>query len=151
MKNILFFLVFFFNAASAQVIGAHLGSYHDPDPGNLANNVNPGAYIRFDNGLTAGAYKNSLKRDSAYIGYTSQEWGRVSVTAGIVSGYRTETVIPFAIFTVRAVTFRVSDDWDFSLVDNPKTKGAISVRIGWIPKIEEKGTNVIHLMIERAF
>lgn len=136
--------------AAAQVFGLHLGSIHDPDPGNKANNTNPGLYVRLDNGFTVGAYKNSLHQDTGYVGWTTPEFWRVSVTLGVASGYRSDGLIPLAVPTLRLLTFYAGAD-GLSLTDDPEKEGATSVRFAWIPRIEEKGTNVYHLMVERRF
>jgi hypothetical protein len=76
------------------VVGAHLVSYHvekggSSDPGDLGwNNKNRGLYARWGNGLTVGAFRNSLFRNSAYVGWTlSDAADRFAVTLGAVSGY----------------------------------------------------------------
>jgi hypothetical protein len=76
------------------VVGAHLVSHHaekggSSDPGDRGwNNKNPGLYARWGNGFTLGAYRNSLFRNSAYLGWTlSDSADRLSVTLGAVSGY----------------------------------------------------------------
>jgi hypothetical protein len=76
------------------VVGVHLVSYHvekggSSDPGDMGwNNKNPGLYARWGNGLTIGAYRNSLYRNSAYLGWTfSDAIDRFAITLGAVSGY----------------------------------------------------------------
>jgi hypothetical protein len=76
------------------VVGVHLVSYHveksgSSDPGDMGwNNKNPGLYARWGNGLTVGAYRNSLYRNSAYLGWTfSDAIDRFAITLGAVSGY----------------------------------------------------------------
>ena len=79
-------------AALSTTLGIHGPSYHDH--GNF-NNENYGLYLEH-NGYTGGFYKNSLNKDSAYVGYTLQ-WPlpenpivqSVSLMGGVVSGYRT--------------------------------------------------------------
>lgn len=132
------------------VAGVHLGSQHDPDPGKLANNLNPGLYLRLNNGLTVGAYKNSLHKDTGYIGWTSPEFLRLSVTVGVASGYNPHGFIPLAVPTLRLFTFYTGSD-GIALTADPDKPGATSLRFAWIPRIEEKGTNVYHLMAERRF
>src|SRR5438045_253932 len=61
--------------AEAVTVGLHLASVHLPK--RDFNNTNPGLYVRTDGGWTAGAYRNSLNRTSAYAGYT-MEWGRLA-------------------------------------------------------------------------
>jgi hypothetical protein len=76
------------------VVGVHLVSYHvekggSSDPGDMGwNNKNPGLYAKWGNGLTVGAYRNSLYRNSAYLGWTfSDNTDRFALTLGAVSGY----------------------------------------------------------------
>lgn len=150
MKKLILLSAFTPFMAMAQVFGLHIGSQHDPDPGGRANNLNPGIYLRLDNGFTAGLYKNSLHKDTGYVGLTTSEFLRTSVTFGVASGYRPEGLIPIVVPTWRIVTFGGGPDGLFFTDDYTKV-GTISVRFAWIPRIEEKGTNVYHLMIERKF
>lgn len=83
-------LAFSADYSRAQVVGLHLGSQHTNDPHGLANNLNPGLYVRFDNGVTAGFYKNSIHKDTFYAGWTAPEFYRVSFTFGAASGYRND-------------------------------------------------------------
>jgi hypothetical protein len=70
----------------------HGFSYHDR---GRFNNENYGLYLEHK-GYTGGFYKNSLNKDSAYVGY-SLHWAlpenpvvhSVSLLGGVVSGYRT--------------------------------------------------------------
>lgn len=114
--------------ASADTVGVHLGSLHIPAKGY--NNSNPGLYVRLDSGWTGGLYRNSLRKNSVYAGYTWTH-GAFSVTAGGVTGYF-ETLQPllvpsFALFTYQGIT----------------------PRIAFIPRVEKKiGAHVLHLMVE---
>lgn len=75
------------------VIGLHLHSAHGDDgkqpSGSFGwNDNNLGAYARWSNGATVGAYRNSLSRDSVYAGWTlSDSADRFAITLGAVSGY----------------------------------------------------------------
>jgi hypothetical protein len=118
-------------AAQAQTFGVHVASVHS---GDGMNNFNPGAYVRFDNGLTAGTYLNSHKRQSAYVGYTLETAGALSIalTVGVVSGYKGSwaLVVPSAAY---------------------HTKYG-SVRLGFVPKPPVDGScSALHLMLERKF
>ena len=81
-------------AAQTTTIGLHGFSYHDR--GHF-NNENHGLYLEHK-GYTGGFYKNSLNKDSAYLGY-SLHWAlpenpvvhSVSLLGGVVSGYRTRS------------------------------------------------------------
>jgi hypothetical protein len=91
------FLLSFAALAHAQftpeVIGVHVGSQHFGSnkyaPPDGYNNFNPGLYVRWHNGLTAGFYRNSLYKPSVYAGWTFTEpWLQMfSLTVGFVSGY----------------------------------------------------------------
>jgi hypothetical protein len=71
------------------ILGLHLVSYHTPKY-DWQQNVNPGAYVEC-NGLTAGAYRNTFDRTSAYAGYTWHS-GVFSLSLGAISGYDRRTV-----------------------------------------------------------
>ena len=79
-------------------VDAMLGSYHiDPDPGTDFEQFNPGLGVEcWLNGqwaLTAGGFRNSLRRPSWYGGGVWApefvHWGfiRLAVMGGIISGY----------------------------------------------------------------
>lgn len=102
MKRILYCLIgsilclvaaFFVGSVRAQalptVIGVHTVSVHmERGEGRGWNNSNPGVYMRWDNGLTVGTYRNSLYKQSAYLGWTLvDKTDTLAVTLGVVSGY----------------------------------------------------------------
>jgi hypothetical protein len=76
-------------------VGLHLHSHHFSRPGRQWNDANHGAYLRWDNGLTVGAVRNSLYRTGVYVGWTGERTVatvagmRVSaaITLGATSGY----------------------------------------------------------------
>ncbi len=74
-----------FEARAETVFGVHVASAHLPDNGRVSN-VNPGAYVSFDNCATVGFYRNSLRRVSVYAGCTLER-GIAGVTLGGVTGY----------------------------------------------------------------
>jgi hypothetical protein len=119
--------------AQAQTIGLHIGSWHDA---RGFNDSNPGLYYQAESGLTLGVLRNSEARNSAYAGYTAQ-WpvgGRqadVSVTAGVIAGYRVGTM-PMVIPSV-----------GLALTDTVKA------RVALIPKVHKRGANAVHLMLEK--
>jgi len=78
------------HAHAQTVIGLHLVTAHVPNRGQ--EGVNPGLYSRFSNGLTLGAYRNSLDRLSVYGGITFNVAGPVDLTLGAVTGYKREEV-----------------------------------------------------------
>lgn len=114
--------------AAAQTVGLHLGSVHLPK--RDYSNVNPGAYVRFPNGLTFGGYYNSERRPSFYAGYT-HSFGPVDVTVGAITGYERAAVAPLVVPSVRL--FEI---------------GRVAVRLAFVPKIEKNGAHVLHAMIE---
>jgi hypothetical protein len=56
--------------------------------GERYNNINPGAGYAWNNGVTAGAYYNSYRNWSAYVGYQHQMTEELGVLVGVVTGYR---------------------------------------------------------------
>jgi hypothetical protein len=126
MKTLLLLLLI--GSANAQTIGLHLASAHAHGG---YNNSNPGIYLRLDNGVTFGTYRNSDRRQSAYLAYTweSTEWHRFSagLTAGGVTGYDRK-VSPMLVPSVA-----------FS-----------GVRLGIVPR-PRGGSSALHLMVEHRF
>jgi hypothetical protein len=111
--------------------GLHLISKHDPDPG--FNNGNIGVYVRTKSGWTAGTYINSFSRNTSYYGWTSPEWYRVSLSPVVVYGYVNQGV--FAVIpSIRIFTYE-----------------NVSLRGIFIPKMDEKGVDLYHLMVEAKF
>lgn len=138
--------------AMSQVIGLHIGSQHTNDPHGLANNLNPGLYVRFDNGVTAGFYKNSIHKDTFYAGWTAPEFYRVSFTFGGASGYRNDgqafNLIPIIVPSIRIFTY----DGDTKSFDgDPNKVGTVSFRMTVIPRIYAEGQDIFHFMVERRF
>jgi hypothetical protein len=107
--------------------GLHLATAHARGG---YNDVNPGFYLRWNSGLTLGAYRNSERRNSAYVGWTfSDDQDRIALTVGAVTGYRGGT-IPLVVPSVRIpIAHQVSAR--LSLLAPP-----------------EKGTTAVHLSIE---
>lgn len=68
------------------IIGLHLFSHHAPELPEQ-NNRNFGAFIITESGLTAGFYRNTIRRTSAYLGYYA-EWQHVTLRVGGITGYR---------------------------------------------------------------
>jgi len=122
--------------AGATTIGAHLGSWHDR-PG--FNNTNPGLYVKLDNGVTAGYYRNSIRGNSAYLGHTSSVdlvgTVRAEATIGLITGYTVSKVMPFVIPSVSVEVFPT-----------------VRARLIFIPMVvKEIGANVFSLSIEKEF
>lgn len=112
-------------SARAAVVGLHVATWHDS--GNW-DNVNPGAYLRAEGGLTAGIYRNSIRKTSIHAGHT---WSRphvlgdVSLTAGAVTGYA-QAISPLLVPSVRI---------------GP-------VRLTLLPKADPKGVTGVHFSTE---
>lgn len=79
----------------ATTVGMHLASVHERAG---FNNTNLGGYVRFENGATVGAYRNSINQDTVYAGYTWRVGdGPFSVSAVALTGYQypiVATLIP---------------------------------------------------------
>jgi len=92
------------STARADVVryGVHMGTYHF-DRAHRYNEFNPGAYVIAD-GHTAGAYINSARRVSVYLGETIER-GRWAVTLGAVSGYG--KLAPLALVSVKLGAVRL--------------------------------------------
>jgi hypothetical protein len=124
-------LLFLASVAQAQTVGIHTISAHTN--GGM-NNVNPGLYIRHG-GVTFGTYRNSHRKQSAYLGYTweTEQWHSmtVAVTAGAITGYPRASVMPMLVPSV-AYHF-----------------GQHAVRVGIVPKPPIHGSSAaVHLMFE---
>lgn len=119
------------------VLGLHLATAHSA-PG--FENANPGVYLRAESGFTAGAYRNSYGRASAYLGWTFESGDflgqrRFALTVGAVTGYPARAVSALLVPSVR-----------FGLVDD------VSLRLAFIPKPPEIGAAYgLHLSIENQF
>jgi hypothetical protein len=111
-----------------EAIGVHIGSHHVP--ARDFQNANPGAYARWTNGMTLGAYYNSERHMSMYAGYTYQH-GPFAVTAGLITGYERRPVMPMIVPSVRLVE-----------------QGSVSLRLAVLPKLEKRGATVFHVMLE---
>ena len=126
-------LAFVASAATAQTVGIHTVSVHEHSG---FNNVNPGLYLRYASGLTAGFYRNSYRRESAYLGYTIEtpQWRDFSaaVTVGGVTGYPAASVMPLVVPSI-AYHFDQS-----------------TVRLGIVPRPPKTGAAAaLHLMFEQ--
>jgi hypothetical protein len=77
---------------SGVVIGLHLVSIHVPQQEGQRN-FNPGIYVRdSETGLTAGTYRNTLGKQTFYVGETVT-FHRFSITFGIATGYQRRTSV----------------------------------------------------------
>lgn len=110
-----------------ETYGLHLATGHSR--GGYESQT-PGVYLRWNSGLTLGAYRNSDGRDSAYAAWTfSDRHDRLALTVGAVSGYG-HGVKPLLAPSVRL----------------PLTEH-VSARLTVLPRYE-KGSAAVHLSIE---
>lgn len=117
-------------------VGAHLASRHfGQSDGDERCEVNPGLYYRSASGLTAGAYRNSLCRASAYAGITVDApltRGAVQLTAGGVTGY-------FGGVDPMVVASAVVPGTGLRIVAAPKTpKTRATVHFAWEYRLGSK-------------
>lgn len=124
-------LLFLASAANAQTVGIHTVSVHAHGG---YNNVNPGLYVRHG-GITFGTYRNSYRKQSAYLGYTLEtpQWHSMTaaVTVGAITGYERASVMPMLVPSV-AYHF-----------------GRSAVRLGIVPRPPVNGGSAaMHLMFE---
>lgn len=116
------------HADAIRTVGVHIGSHHAP--ARDYQNFNPGAYVRFNSGLTVGGYHNSERRTSLYAGYTLER-GPFAVTLGAITGYRRANVLPLVVPSVAIGRL-----------------GPATMRLAVLPKLESGGATVVHLMAE---
>lgn len=128
-------------------IGMHLGSVHidktDWLERQAMTNANFGAYVRLESGLTAGTYRNTLRKQSFYGGWTwtgpSTKFGGLNVspavTVGVVSGYPGRNLQPLV----------------FPSLEIQPQNSSVSLRIGYLPRTKATQAHVVHIMIERKF
>ena len=145
-------------SANADTLGVHIGSYHmekqDITAGRPWNNVNPGVYYMWeaDEGLSilpsgryvVGSYFNSIRKQSAYVGYVYPVTDYLDVVVGLITGYSGEAangrrysgypVMPLIVPSVH-----------FPLFDN------VEARIHVLPKAAKGGSTAVHFSIEMRF
>lgn len=147
-------------AKADTVFGVHTVSAHFPKVDGQ-NNVNPGAYIRFENGVTLGGYYNTLGRASFYAAYTTPQWGPFALTVGAISGYQKKVSI-----RIEPCTPGATDCYQKWVGTKGSSPGAITAmlapsvvlpsvfditpRISVVPRVGTSST-VVHLSLERSF
>jgi hypothetical protein len=122
-------------AMAETVVGLHIGTKHF-DTDKQWNDVNPGVYAKFNNGFTAGVFKNSESKTAYYLGTTvsksvSQQL-EFSATMGVMRGYSQGTML----FVLPSVAYKFDD---------------YALRLGYVPKINKQGASGLHLMFEQRF
>jgi hypothetical protein len=119
------------------ILGLHLFSTHlgDLDPGAHPRWLTPGLYAVTPSGLTLGAYRNSVDRDTVYGGWTWRT-GRsvgpltdITFTVAAATGYPEAKVVPLL---AAAATIGSGD---------------YAPRLLWVPH----RTQPVSLAIERRF
>ncbi|WP_395057403.1 hypothetical protein [Polaromonas sp.] len=144
MKSNLILVLVAMAASSAQAttFGLHLGSVHSPSE-SYQNNVNPGVYVRTDEGITAGMYHNTLGRVTVYAGATL-EYGPFGVMAGVATGYKPKVIDGRTYGQGHTLTPVLA----FSL--SLPAIATITPKLIFIPAFQ-KGPAVFHLAIEKRF
>ena len=110
--------------ASAGTLGLHIGSQHYP--ARAYNNANHGVYYIHSSGATVGTYYNSERRQSVYAGWT-WDYGPWRLQAGAITGYRRAAVLPLIA---------------------PSVSLGYGFRLTVLPKVERRGSAVVHLTWE---
>lgn len=128
-------------AAQATTFGAHIGSQHFPAKDG-DNNANSGLYVRFDNGVTLGGYRNTIRRNSVYLGY-SIDAGAFGVTVGGITGYQQKDGKGHSRGAVSPLLA-------LSVV-SPVSIAGLTPRLAYVPGHLVKAADVVHLMVERSF
>lgn len=148
-------------AAKAVTLGVHLASVHMVKEGDQ-NNFNPGLYVKLDSGITLGAYHNTLRRTSVYLGWTGEHelgYGSVGVVVGIVNGYKQKVWYDSCNIDGRDAFCRYySGDSKKDVVPMAVVsykfpqigESGISPRISYIPQAGKNGA-VLHLSLEKKF
>jgi len=117
--------------ADPALVGAHLATWH-AKPGFEAATY--GLYARWENGATIGALRNSECRASVYVGKTwSTSDGRLSLTAGAITGYTSRAVNPMV---VPSYAHRLG--------------GGAALRLSFLPRSYKGGSSAIHVSIEKS-
>ena len=157
-----------FDVLAGITIGVHLASVHVP-AGNYSG-VNPGLYVRLDQGLVAGGYRNSFGRASFYGGYNFTR-GPFSLTLGAVTGYERSSEITTTCWTASPVLARNRDDVGQTrgqCVTDVRRRpmlvapliapsvtlpvlGGIAPRITVLPKLVAHSATTVHFSLERTY
>lgn len=117
------------------IIGLQLASAHFGHDASSMEWVTPGVYARHPSGFTAGVYRNSEGRGSAFAGWTWQTESRTwAITVGAVAGYQRASVMPMVVPSVRLPV------------------GDFAVRLSVVPPIAKHGiVGALTVALERDF
>lgn len=141
---------------SGIVIGLHLASVHVPAR-DAQHNLNPGIYVRDQaTGITAGTYRNTLGRQTFYVGETMNA-GPFALTIGVASGYQRRDVpcpaeeARFFYTTCFDRTGGVKTYLTPLLAPSVRLPAVFGVtpRLTFMPGLAGRG-NVFHLSVEHA-
>lgn len=142
LSALLLLLPFEGKAQRQDEFGVHLVSAHWPNNG--ANNFNPGMFYRNKDGLLVGAYQNSVNRTTTYLGVSTPEWYRMSLSFVVASGYhrKGETACSDAIpkMDYRCLTAFVIPSVRLFSVENGPT-----FHLSGGPATDRTGQAVVHL------
>ncbi len=148
------------------VLGVHLFSAHVPAQDGQ-NNDNWGAYVSLADGVTLGAYRNTINRQSVHLGYAWKS-GPFAVELGVVSGYQRKMYGGYWRIggAQRAPAghsdyYEPSYQWGYSAgaivpMISPSILLPVEIvpnvrpRISFIPGFGHGTSNVIHLSLELA-
>lgn len=126
------FSVITYNPYAVNTVGLHLGTWHQT---GTWNDINPGVYVKLQNGMTFGTYYNSERKQSAYVGRTFSknltQNLEIAATVGIISGYN-KSVLPLVLPTV---AYKFHQDF--------------AARVGFVPKVNKQGSAGLHFMVEK--
>lgn len=106
-------------SCTALILGLHLATAHVRTD---LNDANPGVYARCD-AYVAGVYHNSVRRTTAYVGYTYPV-GPVDIMLGVATGYST-ALRPVFVPSVKLGAVRVH----LLLPSSSTAKGGVHVSI----------------------
>jgi hypothetical protein len=115
-------------------LGLHVASLHS-EPGFEGNN--PGVFVRWANGTTVGALRNSYGNTSFYGGWlwTDKVFGRYALFLGAASGYgNTEERRSLVPILGPSARFEISE--------------SIALRLTYFPEPRQGGAQVLHLNLE---
>lgn len=122
-------------ATDTWTLGVHVATAHIPAR-QYQNNFNPGAYVVAPNGVAVGAYHNTVRRTSVYVGY-QMRFKHADLLLGGVTGYKEE--LGHAVMPLVAV----SRAFDIGLAWKP--------RVTYVPKATPKSSHLLHLSFESTY
>ncbi len=145
MKSIIFMFALLISAvAHATTFGLHLRSVHVPAKAeNETNNANYGLYVRTESGLVVGAYRNTHRRNSLYVGQSFNLYGPFDAVLGGITGYQAKDGAGYSRGAV-SILAAMSYSPQFKVLN-------ATPRITLVPGHLVKARTVIHLSTEWGF